>query len=111
MDDDTTTENTPSGLTFASKEETPEREKTLLFSLNGEDFFIENRKRPNLSFGYMRRLRTEGEVAAESWMMEKMLGLEALEALENFDDMTDDDATALNTRLREIAMGGSGPKA
>lgn len=88
--------------------------KTLLFSLNGREFFIENRARPNLSFGYMHRLRTLGESAAETWMMEQTIGLEGLAALAEFDDMTIEDAENLSKRIRDITMGGagtSGPKA
>lgn len=99
------------------KQKEGEVDKTLIFTTVDDDgnetpYYIENRARPNLSYGYMRRIRQVGQAEAESWMMEKVLGNDAMEALEEMDDLDPEDDKALRERIRDITMGGmEAPKA
>lgn len=95
-------------------------EKVLKHDDNGQpyhetvekEFTIENRVRPSLVYGYMRRLRSLGAEQAQAWMLDKVLGDDALAYLEDQDDLTFEDNEALNQRIKEITMGGlQGPKA
>lgn len=92
--------------TAEEREAAPEYPRVPLFSIDERTFYVENRARPALSYGYMRRLREEGQASAEAWMNEKLLGRDALIALEEYDDMTTEENEALSERLRSIAMGG-----
>lgn len=101
----------PSHPTFESdKTGVKPRETTVLFEIDGVEYSIENRQRPNLSYGYLRRIREEGAQAATAWLMEKILTKEALLALEEYEDMTTEEDAALQKALERIALGGSGPK-
>jgi hypothetical protein len=83
----------------------------LIFSLQQDDGSVyecrvPNRARPSLGYGYMRRIRKEGKEAAEAWLMEKVLGDEALTVLENYDDLTPAQNASITARIRDVAMGG-----
>lgn len=93
------------------------KETTLLFTGVEPDgteieFTIENRARPNIAFGYMRRLRNVGAEAAQAYLLEMMLGDEALAYLEQQEDLTQEENDAIMERVKNIAMGGAqAPKA
>lgn len=91
---------------------TPEEERVdpgsvLIFELDGVEYRIPNKARPSLGYGYMRRIRKDGAVAAEAWMLEKSLGEDALEALENYDDLTDAEDKRIKERVQAIILGGA----
>lgn len=81
--------------------------KSLLFSLNGVDYYIENRSRPSYSYGFLLRLRTEGEQAASAYLMEKLLGFDAMTALSEYEDLTDEENEQIQAIITRIGMGGS----
>lgn len=98
-------------------DELTEANSVLIFAIEHEDGTvfekrIPNVARPNLSYGYLRRVRQEGQVEAEAWMTWKVLGDDGLEALEEYEGMTPEVDEAIKRRIQEVTSGGSqNPKA
>lgn len=113
----TTVDRAEDGGIVLRKKEKGEVATTLLFTGIEEDgteieFRIDNRARPNIAFGYMRRLRSVGPEAAQAYMLEQMLGDDALAYLERQEDLTEEENEAIMDRVKTIAMGGAqAPKA
>lgn len=102
---------------LVDEENLTEENSVLIFAIeneNGPDFEkrIPNVARPNLSYGYLRRVRQVGQVEAEAWMMWKVLGDDGLEALEEYEGMTPEVDEAIKKRVQAVTSGGTqNPKA
>lgn len=91
--------------------ELTEENSVLVFAIEGDDGEVFEKRmhtaaRPNLTYGYLRRVRRDGQVEAEAWMMEQVLGDDGLEALENYEGLTPDLDEAIKKRVRDITSGG-----
>lgn len=97
--------------------EVTEENSILVFAIEHDDGSVFekrvlNQARPNLAYGYMRRLRQVGQVEADSWMMWAVLGDDGLEALEEYEDLTPELDEQIKLRIRDITQGGTqNPKA
>lgn len=96
----------------AHSEPMTEENSVLVFAIEHEDGSsfekrIPSAARPNLTYGYLRRVRSVGQVEAEAWMMWKVLGDDGLEALEEYEGLTPDLDEAIKKRVRDITQGGA----
>lgn len=83
--------------------------EVVLFTVDGVSYGILNAERPHISYGYLRLLRTKGAAVAGPWLMEEVLGIDALEALASMgEDLRPEDKEAIEQRATRIAMGGAG---
>jgi hypothetical protein len=61
---------------------------TPLFSIDGREYSIPTVVPPSVGLRYLKMLRTQGELIANGWVLEEMLGTEAYEALSEFKGLT-----------------------
>jgi hypothetical protein len=87
-----------------------------LFSIDGVTYQIPARVGANITLGYLRLARTNGDAAAIGWAAEKVLGEKAYTALMECDDLTQDDMDAVFAVVHVKIMGameagkGKGPR-
>lgn len=88
------------------KSETPNVVETVeLFELNGTSYHVPAVARPNVSIKYLKLLRSEGDAQAASYLLSALLSPEGLDALAEYDDLTDDQYRAIMKAARAIVMG------
>jgi hypothetical protein len=87
----------------------------VLFRLGGVDYMTTDRPRVALSLRYMRKVREVGEAEANAYLLEEMIGPEAYEALEEYDDLTTEQFADIMELVKKITVkalpGDGGPKA
>jgi hypothetical protein len=66
-------------------------ERIALFSIDGTEYTIPSRVRPNQGLQIMHVFRQQGETSGVSFMLETIIGTEGYNALMNFDDLEDED--------------------
>ena len=87
-----------------------------LFSIDGITYQIPVRVGANITLGYLRLARTNGDAAAIGWAAEKVLGEKAYVALMECDDLTPEDLEAVFAVVHKKIMGaveagkGKGPR-
>lgn len=79
--------------------------KVYLFSLNGVDHFLPERVGPNVSFRYLRDLRKSGPEIAVANLFVALLGEDALDALADADDLTEEDVETVMKAVQRHALG------
>lgn len=102
----------PAPMLSADGAKMADAESVVVFAIQHEDGTvfeksIPNVARPNLTYGYLRRIRQVGQMEAEAWMMGEVLGDDGLEALENYEGMTPELDDAIKKRVRDITQGGT----
>lgn len=86
---------------------TDEPEMVELFSIDGKPYFIPNKVRVNVGLKYLHQVRTTGDAAANSWLLEALLGEEGYQALLDYDDLTAEDLERVQAVAVEIVLGRS----
>lgn len=84
-----------------------------LFTLDGDTYEIAKQYPASLSIGYLRRVKESGPEVAWAWLMEEVLGEEAMEALEKHPSITDEHMDQIGQIIRHHALGetkGKGPR-
>lgn len=82
-----------------------EVEQVELFKLNGHSYTIPNKARANVSLKYLNLLRKEGDAAASAYLLTTLLGDEAFDALTEYDDLTQDQFTAVVEAAQKVVLG------
>src|ERR1035437_6224482 len=90
-------------LTLVTSKE--EGEQVVLFSIDGVDFSVPNKVRANVMLRYLHEVRQVGEVSANAWLLEELLGDEAHQALMTFDDLTSEQLSQVQTIAAKIVLG------
>lgn len=80
-------------------------EVELLFHLNDVDYFIPKEIPPNIVFAYLRDARRGGAEMAFANMFVELCGEEALEALAEYKEMTQDEMKKLMKALQRRVLG------
>lgn len=89
----------------------PENQRIPAFSINGVVYSIATRPKTNAGLKYIHLARTKGQEIAVDFMLETLLGKEGYEALMDFDDLTEEDLTAVMNAASKIMLGAvEGPK-
>ena len=84
----------------------PDPEKRIpAFSINGVVYTIATKPKTNTGLKYVHLSRTRGPEIAIDYMLETLLGKEGHEALIDFDDLTEDDLTAVLEAASRIMAG------
>ncbi len=88
---------------------TPEAEEgaetLVLFSLNGRDYTVPKRVGPNVALRYLRDIRRHGQEHAIAGLMEALLGAEAMDALADYDDLTEEDLESVMKAVQTHVLG------
>ena len=107
----------PNIVSLRSAINPPEGQRVPAFAINGTVYTIATRPKTNAGLKYIHLARTKGQEIAVDFMLETLLGTEGYQALMDFDDLTEDDLTAVITRParscseRSRAQKGSSPQA
>lgn len=100
---------TISGLDVAPapkrKERFADAPKEKFFSIDDQDFFIPKEIPPNIVFTYLRDARRGGAEMAFANMFVSLCGEEALDALAEYDRMTEKDMKTLMKTLQKRVLG------
>lgn len=89
----------------------PEEDRQELFRLDDERvFYVPRKVGPNVSIAYLRDVKRHGETYATAALMERMLGEEAMDALAEYDDLTEDELERIGKIVQKWVFG-SGPLA
>jgi hypothetical protein len=83
----------------------PEPERIELFSINGRAYSIPKRPGPNVAVRYLRDVRRNGREYAVAGLMEAMLGREGLDALADYEDLTDAELDSVMTAVERHVLG------
>jgi hypothetical protein len=75
------------------------------FRINGVTYSILTKPRVNQGIKYVHLARTRGQEIAIDYMLEVLLGRDGYEALMDFDDLTEEDLTAVITAASRIMAG------
>jgi hypothetical protein len=76
-----------------------------LFSIDGKEYRIPLVPSAAMGLRYLKMLRTQGEMVANGWALEEMLGTEAYDALANFKDLTPQDLAQLSEIVGKHMLG------
>lgn len=80
------------------------------FSLEGRVFSVPVEVKAQVAIRYMHYCRTEGENYGLSWLLEKVLGKDAYQALLEYEDLEDDQLIAISRIVQSKVLGDSTPK-
>lgn len=82
-------------------------ETKALFSINGTEYVIPAKPRPNIALKYLWSLKnTANEEMAAAQLLEDMLGKKGWEALVTFEDLTVDQFKQVLDIAKDTAMAG-----
>lgn len=99
-------------IALTSSKTTEEVETVELFSIDGVSYHIPTKPRVNVALKYLKMARDEGTDAAAAFLLEKLLGEEAYNALMDFDDLTDEALGQIVEAAQKVTLGGlEAPKA
>lgn len=94
----------PAPVVLSTKSDVDESRK-VLFSIDGVDYTIPARPRPNLALKFMWQTKTLGEDEAGINLLIAMLGEEGFEALSNYEQLTTEQFVQVMTIAQDVAMG------
>lgn len=86
-------------------------ELVTLFTLDGKDYKVPQKPSPAIMQRFLRDARKHGPAMATSVLLDTMLGEEALDALAESPEVTDEDMARIYTALTHIAFGKVAKKA
>ena len=93
----------PAGGTAA--EPTAGPEQIVLFSLDGRDYYVPKQIGPNVAMAYMRDIRKNGLEYARAGILERLIGKEGLDALADYDGLTEEDLDSLMKAVDKHVLG------
>lgn len=83
----------------------PADQRVPAFSINGTTYSILTRPKVNQGLKYVHLARTRGSEIAIDFMLETLLGVDGYQALQDFDDLTEDDLKAVIDAASRIMAG------
>lgn len=90
-----------------------EVEMVPLFTVDGDTYEIAKKYPASISVAYLRQVKAHGPEVAWAWLMEEVLGEEAISVLERHPSITDEHMTQIGEIIRHHALGetqGKGPR-
>jgi hypothetical protein len=82
-----------------------EGDRVVLFSINGIDYHIPKRPGPNVALRYLRDTRRHGREYALAGMMEAMVGRAGMDALADYEDLTDEELDSVMQAVHRHVLG------
>ena len=98
------------GVVLPDSTEETEVKMIPLFTLDGETYEIAEKYPASLSVGYLRRVRQSGPEVGWAWLLEEVLGSEAMQALEDHPTIGDEHMDQIGEVIRYHALGQTGGK-
>jgi hypothetical protein len=82
-----------------------EEDRLHVFTIDGTEYTVPARPRPNIAIRFLWRQKEAGVMEAASELMEAMLGKEGFEALSTYEDLTDEQFSAVLAIVQKVALG------
>lgn len=102
------TQAAPELITLKTKKDRKEARVTL-FSIDGTEYSVPLNVRPNKALQILHIIRTKGETAGTSFMLETLLGTEGYTALLEFDDLTEEQLEQIIKIVFELVSASATP--
>lgn len=80
-------------------------DRLTLFELNGKAYTVPKRVGPNVALRYLRDVRRHGPEHAIAGIMEALLGREAMDALADYDDLTEEQLEQVMEAVQMHVLG------
>lgn len=80
-------------------------ERIPLFIIDGVEYTVPKRPRPNVGLKFMRVLKAEGQEVAAAGLLEDMLGAEGFKALSECEELTEEDFEQVMNLVQKLALG------
>lgn len=93
-----------------SPRDLPEDERIELFRMSDDPadiFYVPKKVGPNVTLRYLRDVRQSGPEYAMAGLLERVLGADAMEALADDEDLTDEDMERIGSIIEKHVMGTS----
>lgn len=97
--------SSPNIVSLHSAKNPPQDQRVPAFSINGVTYSILTKPKVNAGLKYVHLARTRGAEIAVDFMLETLLGAEGYAALMDFDDLTEEDLTAVMNAATRIMTG------
>lgn len=85
--------------------EREQKEPILLFTIDGENYFMDSEPSPALALRMLEMTETDGESAAMSYVLHEVLGDEGYDALKTCEAMTGEQFTRIVEYIGDHVMG------
>lgn len=102
-DDEPDEETLPAGV-FREGDEIPE-DRAELFHLDGRVYTAPKHLPPNLTFKFLKKLRTSGTDMATFFLMEQVIGSTVVDVLADHDELTEDELSQIMKVVQRHTMG------
>jgi hypothetical protein len=102
-EDENENEVTPPGV-YLEGEPVPE-DRVKLFHLDGRVYTAPRKLPPNITFKFMRKMRTTDTDLATFWLVEQVLTAHVVDILADHDELTEDELDAIMKVIRRHTMG------
>ena len=91
----------------------PPADRIELFEINGKKYYVPKRPGANVALKYMRDIRAHGREAAMYGLLEAMVGKEGMDALADYEDLTEEEFEQVLDAVSRHVLGplerGTGP--
>jgi hypothetical protein len=95
----------PVEITTPQRPEGYKEDRVTVFSIDGTDYTVPARPRPNIAVRFLWRQKEAGVMQAASELLESMLGTEGFKALSEYDDLTDEQFSQVLAIVQKVALG------
>lgn len=83
-----------------------EPDEIVLFELDGIKYYVPRKPGPNVALAYLRDVRRKGEEYARAGLLERFIGADGMDALADYEDLTDADMDAIWALVEKHVLGG-----
>ncbi|GAA4992682.1 hypothetical protein WHI96_07905 [Pseudonocardia tropica] len=87
----------------------PKKDRTVemvpLFAINGKTYKVPKKLRPNVGLSIISHFEQLGPALGQMYLLRRVLGQEALDALLNYDDLDPADMKAITDKLTDMVFG------
>lgn len=97
--------NVPVPAPAAEAPNAPAGDRLVLFELDGVKYYVPRRPGPNVALGYLRDVRRKGEQYARAGLMERFIGEAGMDALADYEDLTDQDMERIWSLVEKHVLG------
>lgn len=80
-------------------------DRVTLFKIDGREYSVPASPRAVIGIRYLRNLRRQGQDHATAALLEELLGVDGLDALCDYDDLTQDQFKSIMAGAQKLVMG------
>ncbi len=80
-------------------------DRVVLFKIDGREYSVPATPRAVIGIRYLRNLRRQGQDFAAAALLEELLGVDGLDALCDYDDLTTEQFKSIMSSAQKLVMG------